>query len=320
MKQYLSTLIFTLLFSSVSFGQNRIMYSQYMHNQGVFNPAYFSAGEQFTATGYYRKQWVGIPGAPTTKSLVAGVDLKQKHRINLNIYQDGITIFSDLKVGFGYSYRVKLSENSVLSFGVKGDYGKFQSDFSGLAAQDIDDIILSSSVSQSYYNVGAGLYYQSPQFFMGLSSPFLLNNSVLKPYYDLGESALKFNHFYLTAGARFFTERMAFFPTTLVKVVGGSPPQVDLNANFLLYQQIWLSAGVRTDRTLILSTGYVMKNGIKMMYSYDMTNFSNAYYSTGSHEFSVGYGFSFYRIDIRRKKYIKKSGNLKRRFRTRPSF
>ena len=321
MKGHLIILAILFFLAPAAWSQNRITYSQYMHNQGVFNPGYFSAGEQFTATGYYRKQWLGIPGAPTTKSLVAGLDFKKRHRFNLNIYQDGITIFSDTKLGLGYNYRIKLNETDFIALGVKGDYGKFQSDFSSLDAQDITDVVMGSSVAQSYFNVGAGLYYQTPSFYLGISSPFILNNSALKPYYNLGSTLFKFNHLYITMGGKFFFEKISFFPTTLIKTVGGSPIQVDLNANFLLYNQIWLSGGIRTDRSLILSTGYVMKKGIKVIYSYDIASFSNANYSAGSHEFSVGYGFSFYRTGFSRKKYMKnRGGKFKRRFKTKPRF
>ena len=86
-----------------------------MHNNGVFNPAYFDLGNQLTATMFYRKQWLQIEGAPTTKSLVAGVELG-RHLINLNIYQDDITIFKDSKIGMGYNYRINLGEKSLLSF------------------------------------------------------------------------------------------------------------------------------------------------------------------------------------------------------------
>jgi len=319
LKLYISILI--ILVTSGIYSQNRITYSQYMHNLGVFNPAYFSLGEEFTATAYYRRQWLGIDGSPTTKSLVAGLSVKNKHRVNLNIYQDGITIFNDFKVGLGYNYRIKMTERSYLSLGFKADYGQFQSNYTDLTVQDIgDNVVLNNPSSKRYLNIGTGMYYQSPSFFASLSSPFLLNNSVLKPLNHLGSFALKFNHIYAAAGGKFHTESVAFFPTMLLKVVGGAPPQIDLNANVLLYQQIWLSGGLRNDLTIILSTGYVMRNGMKLIYSYDISSFSNAYYSAGTHEISLGYGFSFYRLGLTRKKYVKKSGKFKRKFKVRPSF
>ncbi|MFT5823051.1 MAG: type IX secretion system PorP/SprF family membrane protein [Crocinitomix sp.] len=313
MKSTLTILLAIFLLNVNSFAQNRISYSQYMHNQGVFNPAYFSLENRLTATMYYKKQWVGIEGAPVTKSLVAGYSINEKHLINLNIYQDAITIFKDTKFGLGYNYKIKLDKKSTLSFGIKADYGRFNSDYTTLDVQDTDDnVLLVNNVARGYFNIGTGAYFQSENLFAGIAAPFLFNNSILYKDYDIKKPSLKFNHIYFTAGGKIDFNGGVFYPTTLVKIVSGSPIQVDLNANFLIKESIWLSAGFRSDLALILSTGYVMQNGIKFIYSYDLASFTAASYSRGSHEISVGYGLAFYRKDsFLKRKFLKRRMTFK---------
>lgn len=315
MKKLIYLLVLVLIFDLSAHAQNRISYSQYMHNQGVFNPAYFSLDQQFMVNAYYRKQWVGIDGAPTTKSLVAGIDLTRNHHLNLNIYQDDITVFKDLKIGLGYQFRVETANDGMMSFGVRGDYGRFQNDLASLAVVDQADAVLSSNIpSQNYYNIGVGYYFESPYFFFGFTAPHLFNNAVLKPRTELF-SSFKFNHIYATIGGRVEGYNVTFFPTAMIKKVGGSPFQFDFNANFLLNEQVWLSGGLRTDKTIIFSAGYVMNSGLKLVYSYDLAALSNAYYSAGSHEISVGYGLSFYqRTGFSKKRYVKGRGRFRKRF------
>jgi len=118
-------IIYIILFlvSTTAFTQNRINYSQYMLNQGVFNSAYFDSQNQMSGSVFYRNQWTGMEGSPETKSLVLAYNLGNKHGLNMNVYQDDITVFSDLKLGLGYNYRINLSRSSVLSFGINSDYG-----------------------------------------------------------------------------------------------------------------------------------------------------------------------------------------------------
>ncbi|MBL4669988.1 MAG: PorP/SprF family type IX secretion system membrane protein [Flavobacteriales bacterium] len=308
-------IILITLFCSVTLvAQNRINYSQYMHNQGVFNPAYFEINNQLVATTYLRKQWVGIQGAPSTKSLVAGFTVKDKHNINLNIYQDDITIYSDLSLGLGYNYRILINKNSLLSLGLKGDFGFFNSDYSSLEAQDLDDnILIKNTSSQKYINFGAGLFYQSTIFFTGISAPYLVNNSLIQSKNGLVDKNFEFNHIYFTMGGKFDLNNLSFTPTTLVKMVSGSPLQVEVNANFLIKEKVWLSGGYRSNNAIILSVGYVILENIKLVYSYDFVNFTSANYSSGSHEISIGYGLSFYKNkSFNKRRYFNKSGNYKK--------
>ena len=62
----------------------------------------------------------------------------------------------------GYNYRINLDEKSLLSFGIKMDYGMFRSNYLDLEMQDYDDIIVANNtLSKNYLNFGAGLFFQT---------------------------------------------------------------------------------------------------------------------------------------------------------------
>jgi type IX secretion system PorP/SprF family membrane protein len=191
-----------------------------MHNLSVFNPAYYSLDNKLVVTSYLREQWAGIKGAPTTKSLVAGVDIDDRHSINFNISQDAITIFNDLNIGLGYNYRINFSKSTLLSFGIKGDVGFINADYTSLNVQESGDDLLNNTIeSKKYVNMGAGIFLQSANYFVSFSMPHLFKNSIDKSKDAILNRRLKFNHTYLSMGNKFEFEDFTFTPTTLIKVV-----------------------------------------------------------------------------------------------------
>ena len=84
-------------------------------------------------------------------------------------------------------------------------------------------------------DVNLGVYYQSKQFFAGLSSKHLLENDF---GFVIEDDKTTFNrlarHFYfMTGGVWEMTNNIYFRPSTLVKFVKNAPVQIDLNASFL---------------------------------------------------------------------------------------
>src|ERR1700748_1446919 len=65
------------------------LYSQYMFNGLLINPAYAGSNEVLSATALNRNQWVGFDGAPRTNTFSLHTPLKNK-KINL-----GITFIND---------------------------------------------------------------------------------------------------------------------------------------------------------------------------------------------------------------------------------
>ena len=61
-----AVLLLFLTFNISAYAQQDPLFSQYMFNKLVVNPAYAGSREVFTADLLNRYQWVGIEGAPKT--------------------------------------------------------------------------------------------------------------------------------------------------------------------------------------------------------------------------------------------------------------
>ena len=95
-------------------------------------------------------------------------------------------------------------------------------------------------------------------------------------------------HYFLIAGYVFdLGENLKFKPATLVKAVSGSPLQVDLSANFLIYEKVTLGAAYRWDAALSAMAGFQVSDSIFMGFGYDFETTELQKYNDGSYEFML---------------------------------
>ena len=77
--------------------QQQPLYTQYMFNGLVLNPAYAGSQETFTATALFRTQWAGIEDSPQTQTVSAHSPLdklRNKRRPDSKV-SVGLTLFND---------------------------------------------------------------------------------------------------------------------------------------------------------------------------------------------------------------------------------
>ena len=78
MKQIKTSLVLFLFLALRVSAQHSSDYVQYMFNGLLINPAYAGSADALNITSLYRKQWVGINGAPANIMLSAHSPLKNK--------------------------------------------------------------------------------------------------------------------------------------------------------------------------------------------------------------------------------------------------
>src|SRR5690349_18692241 len=127
-------LILCFLATAIGAGaQQRPLQSLYMFDPLLVNPAYAGNHVQLSATSIFRNQWVNLEGAP--KTLTATVHSgfwKSKMGLGLIATNDKIGIHNQVALYGVYSYKLKLSDKAILSFGVQGGFDNLKSDFTKL--------------------------------------------------------------------------------------------------------------------------------------------------------------------------------------------
>ena len=150
-------LVFILFLNFSAFAQQDALFSQYMFNKLLINPAYAGSREVFTVDVLSRYQWVGIDGAPTTTS-VAFHTLTANKKVGLGayVYRDDIGPSKDQGLMLTYSYRVR-TRNGWLSFGLQGGIKYFDFDWNEISTQDYDYVYNPDDVQRVIPDVNFGV-------------------------------------------------------------------------------------------------------------------------------------------------------------------
>lgn len=282
-----------LLFSMSAFSQQDPLFTQYMFNKLVVNPAYADSREILTIDILDREQWIGIEGAPRTMTISAHIATLNR-RVGLGIYgyrdQLGPTVSQGL-MGT-YSYRIFL-ERSSFAFGLQGGFKYFNFDWDMIRVKYPDDYYFYPQETKKFVpDFNLGFYYQSRRFFAGLSSKQLLENEYGVTTSDVGKTSFSrlLRHFYLMTGAAFpLDDKIVFRPSLLAKYVKNAPLQVDLNASLLFNDFFWIGASFRTQKALAFMTEFRITPRIRLGYSLDIYLNELQPYNYGSHEIRLGF-------------------------------
>ena len=98
------TLIFAFVLVVVgAWGQQDAQYTQFMFNKLYFNPAYAGGKEALCLSGLYRKQWIGIDGAPQTATINIHAPIwKRRMGLGLSITNDQIGLSDRWSFDFSF--------------------------------------------------------------------------------------------------------------------------------------------------------------------------------------------------------------------------
>jgi len=274
---------------NLTFAQQDSQYTNYMYNTIAINPAYAGTRGVVSIFGLHRTQWVGLDGAPVTNNVSIHTPISTSNiGLGLSFVNDRIGPVDENTISLDFAYRVQTSENSTLSFGLKGTANLLNVDYTKLNIYDPTDVNFQNNIDNKFSpNFGAGVYWYSDKHYVGFSIPNFLET---KHYDDNNQASLARErmHYYIMGGYVFdIGGDFKFKPAVLSKLVSGAPLQLDLTANFMYAEKFILGAAYRWDAAVSVLAGFQINNQILIGYAYDMETTKLANYNSGSHEIFV---------------------------------
>lgn len=284
--------VLLLLPKSDATAQQYIGNTQFLWNQMAINPAYAGSKQSLESGVFYRNQWAGFEGAPTTENIFAHAPLsKNGFGAGVNFMRDRIGITRDVAVQANFSYTMKMNSGR-LSFGLSGEYGSQRFDWTSTDPFHAgDQAIPFADISANYYNFGFGSYFKNENFFVGFSVPRLLETKQSFRNAETGVQAIfeGRRHMYLTAGGLFkVSSNVNIQPITMVRYVEGAPVQADLGALVNLNKVLWVGSTYRLGDAISLIVDYDINNQLRVGYAFDYT-ISRLQGHAGTHEFFLGF-------------------------------
>lgn len=294
MKRHFITLLVggILLISLESFSQQHPLFSQYMFNGLVINPAYTGSHESLTLTAASRSQWTGLAGSPQTQVASAHSPIKlSRSAIGGVVTHDEIGVTNQYTVYGTYAYRIPVSETAKISVGAQAGISYYESNLTDLVIitpGGQPDPAFAQTESRWLPNLGIGVYYYSKRSYLGLSLPTLINNR-----WDSQDAIAKSRQtrqYFLSAGHVFdLSANLKLKPNVLLKWLEGGEFQYDLNANLLIHELIWLGVSYRMNDSFdgLIQWNITPQLSLGYSYGYPTSTLSSAQY--GTHEIVVGY-------------------------------
>ena len=277
--------------------QQSPMYTHYMNNTLVVNPAYAGSRDALTLTALNRSQWVGFKGAPLTQTLTAHMPFRDHVGLGLSVSNDKIGPTNNTSVFADYAYRINLTEKSKLAFGLSAGFNVYHANLNSLQLDQQIDPVYQDINNNVTPNFGFGIYYSRERFYVGISVPDLLQNSYLKVNAENITAAIgkEQRHYFLIAGTLInINDNLDFKPTMLVKVTSAAPIQADLTATFIIMKKLLVGAMYRTGDAFGGLVGFDITNVFHIGYSYDWSyGLQTAKYNQGSHEILLRYDIIF---------------------------
>ncbi len=275
------------------------VYSQYLQNGLVINPAYAGTRGAMSAFMSYRMQWIGTKGSPLLQSLSAHSPMKND-KVSLGLLarfmQYGVTKTSSVYADYAYAIRFR---EGRLSFGLQGGLDISNTDYTGLLLFDQNDPVFEAD-NKPYIlpNVGAGVYYYTGRYFAGLAIPSFLSyrrstgGSTLL-YHSFGEYS-----FIISGGAVFdITADIKLKPSILFDYSLRKTRklnQFDLNINMIYADTFWGGLSWRVPEQVLVAIFQVQLNQqIMAGISYDYPAGRMNSFSKGSTEFTLRYDFGY---------------------------
>ena len=284
MKKYFLLLLLYFLAFHIK-AQQDPQFSQYIFNNLSFNPGSAGSEQAICATALHRSQWVGFEDAPVSTNLSVQSPLSLLHGgVGMNILTDKIGQNEFLSLNLSYAYQIEMASGKLgigLSVGVMQD----GISGSGIITENPDPSIPTSDEKGSGLDLGMGLYYNSDNIYVGISSTHI-NEPTISTSIDIFDVK---RHYYLTAGyIKELNEKINLKPSILIKSEGVTTT-VDLTSLLEYNKKLWGGVTYRPSSRAVLLLGMHLNEDLKFGFSYDLptTNVS----SSGTFEFMLGYCF-----------------------------
>lgn len=285
--------------------QQDAVFTHYMYNTLGVNSAYAGSRDVVTATLLHRTQWAALDGAPETQTFTIHSPLsKEKLGMGLSVINEKIGPSKNTAFYTDVSYRIMITQKSRLAFGLKAGFNMFKTSFQDLDIGDVyDESFEGGEIASFMPNFGFGVYYDTKNFYLGLSTPHILENK-----YSGTEAAEKM-HYYLTAGMiKDITKSLKIKPSILVKATDGAPIQADVTALFIIKEKFNLGVKYRTRDAMGVLLGIDLNEVFSLGYSFDWStnnswNNAESTIQRTSHELMLRYEFN-YKNKVRSPRYF----------------
>jgi type IX secretion system PorP/SprF family membrane protein len=301
--QLVGILLFTGIGSTL-FAQQDPHFTQYFDNTLFVNPAYAGSRGMLNVTGIHREQWMGFSGRPTSTTLSVHSPLSYESvGLGATMVNDQVGPVNQTMFYADFSYTVKFKNPEIkLSFGLKGGMNMISVSSTDLQTIQASDPKLLQNVKNNINpNYGIGIYYHTPKFFIGASTPKILE----KGYDSQSITNIEKRHYFgIIGGVLILTDNWKIRPTAQIKLTVGAPKCIDASFAGIYREKLWLGVMYRIDAAVGTFAQFQISPQFKLGIASDFGIQQIRNYNYGTFELLASYDFIFKKQGIRSPRYF----------------
>ena len=277
-------LLFIIVNSCNLIAQNSIDYSLYNYSLNLINPAFAGQKSNTELLINSKTQWVGVDDAPRTMSFSLNMPFKKKLGVGVNVINDKIFIFNQTTVALDFSYKVKITSDHDLQFGLKVQGNIYNAEINKIKTEQQNDVFFAEAVNKFSPNFTVGVAIVHEDYYTHISIINILIDDRYKRL-NTSENSNLFNVF-LGGGYTFeLNNNLKLTPSTLVRIEEGTPMSFDVNGTLEINKKYNLGLSYFWNNSLQINGLVSIYNWIKLGYGYRLyTNYLSSEQS-GTHEF-----------------------------------
>jgi len=258
------------------------------------NPAYTGSRGSLSFNTHYRKQWLGLNGAPEITSVNIHTPIKHYHSgIGLLYSNESLGNYQYKQMFINYSYHIDI-DNGKLYLGFKAGLQSITANFGKIRLNEPDVVFREEVLHLMMPNFGMGFYYFTKNYYFGASIPQVLTSKINN------EGKLTYNHdmdqydYALYSGILISLESFQLKPNILYRYQQITGEQIEVNiAGYFNKGNLMLSGGFRSYDSYNITTCVSLSTQIMLGYSYDIPFGKLAPLVKGSHEIFFRYEFKY---------------------------
>lgn len=314
-------LIFTaaaVFLGTIAIAQQQSLYSSFLLNGFVYNPALAGVEDHLDVKTSYRRQWLGVPGSPTTMyASIHGAanqrDLnreelgslpmrgsssakfkyeaprKIRHGVGGFVLNDKAGLILRNSISLGYACHLPLGRKYYLSFGAAALAHTYSLERPLLRDQS-DDAFAGNLRFGTLPDAQLGLYFYSDRLQIGLSATQLTQSrlSFARNNKDVDFNRIN-RHLYATASYRIGLDSdFDLLPVGIVRYSANTPLSIEGGGKIRYRNTFWAGGTYRLGDAVSGMVGFSLYNMLDMCYAFDFTTSNVQTASTGTHEIVLG--------------------------------
>lgn len=285
-----------------SFAQQDPHFTQFFDNTLFINPAYAGSKDVLNITSLHREQWVGFNGRPVSTTLSVHSPLSYKSiGLGITYVNDNVgPVKQNLFYG-DFSYSLRFKNKSKLAFGLKAGLNLINIGSNSLnTTTDSDPNLINNVRNQVNPNFGFGVYYHTPKWFIGASTPKLIEQS-----YDGSKTNMERRHYFAHVGGVInMGAQWKLRPIAQVKFTPGAPMSLDASVAGIYNERFYIGALYRLDAAIGAFIQFQISPQFKAGFATDFGTQEIRNYNYGTFEVMLSYDFVFKKSGVRSPRYF----------------